>query len=84
MKDNWVLFIGFALVVGPAIICGMKGKWWFGVLGLFLTPIFSWVGMCRLAKPGSYWDSKYYGHHKMQRSWERFEKKSFEKAQASS
>ena len=64
-----VLFV--AVWVGPAVICFMKGKPWFALLGLFVVAAFSIVGAIRLAKPTSSW-ARRYDDAKLAESIERF------------
>jgi heme O synthase-like polyprenyltransferase len=49
-----------AALLAFAVICAMKGKWVFFVLGWF-SGIFWMVGAWRLAKPNSYWAKRRYG-----------------------
>jgi hypothetical protein len=68
-----VLGIGIGLLISWAfvIVCFMKGKLMWGVLGLYLAP-FAIVGACRLAKPTSAWAKKRYDEDKLARSRERY------------
>ena len=63
----------FVLLVwlGVIVVCAMKGKPWFAVLGL-LWGIFAIIGAIRLAKPNSWWDRHRYGEAKHQRAVDRF------------
>jgi hypothetical protein len=49
---------GFVLVLlfnlPFTIVCLLKGKTWFGLLGVYFTP-FALIGALRLARPGSVW-----------------------------
>jgi hypothetical protein len=56
-----------ALYVVPAVICGLKGKPWMLVLGLFF-PALLWVGSLRLAKPDSWWARTEYDQDQMGRA----------------
>jgi hypothetical protein len=49
--------IGLLLVLG--VICAMKGKWVFSVVGFF-SGIFWIIGASRLAKPNSFWARRWY------------------------
>ncbi len=60
------------IYIGIMILCEMKGKPWFTALGLLFIP-FSLVGAIRLAKPESYWDRKWYGKEKHDRTVRRYE-----------
>lgn len=62
----WLLILLSVLVV-----CGMKGKWGFVVLG-FLVPVFWIVGAVKLAKPTSWWARRYYGDATMSESEQHF------------
>ena len=63
------LAIGWAFV----IVCFMKGKLIWGVLGLYLPPI-AIVTACRLARPSSWWARRKYDDapEKLERSRERY------------
>jgi hypothetical protein len=49
--------VTYGVLLGCAVICGMKGKLGFVALGLVI-PIFWIVGAVRPAKPDSYWASR--------------------------
>lgn len=53
------------------VICFLKGKLIWGVLGIYLGPI-ALVGASRLAKPGSWWARRRYGPAKLARSTDRY------------
>jgi hypothetical protein len=57
-----------------AVLCFMKGKPGFALLGIFLAGIFAIVGAIRVAKPGSWWANRYYepGSAKEQLARQRF------------
>jgi hypothetical protein len=57
-----VVLVG--LLVGFAVICGMKGRWILFALG-FLNGAFWIVGALRLGKPQSYWAKNRYGDLRM-------------------
>jgi hypothetical protein len=48
----------YAVLIGCAATCAIKGKFWFVGFGLVL-PIFWIVGAVRPGKPGSAWDSRF-------------------------
>ena len=56
-----------ALYVVPAIVCGLKGKLWMLVIGLFV-PVLLWIGSSRLAKPDSWWARTEYDQDQMGRA----------------
>jgi len=58
---------GWALCV----ICFMKGKLMWGVLGIYLSPL-ALIGAIRLAKPDSSWARRRYGPEKLARSERRY------------
>jgi hypothetical protein len=64
-----VILIGGLLSV--AVVCAMKGKWLFFVLGWF-SGLFWIVGALRLAKPDSYWARRRYGSHELAEAERRF------------
>jgi hypothetical protein len=53
------------------IICFLKGKLIWGVLGIYLWPV-GLIGAIRLAKPGSWWSRRRYGEEKRARALERY------------
>ena len=53
------------------VICFMKGKLMWGVVGIYAFPI-AIIGASRLAKPNSSWATKRYDEKKMARSRERY------------
>ena len=64
-------------MIALMVVSYQKGRpalCWLGLIGL----IFPLVGACRLAKPGSPWYVKRYGHGKRKRSWERWEQTPYE------
>ena len=56
------------------VITFMKGKYVFGVLGIFFG-IFCLIGAVRLAKPNSWWARNRYDNVKMGESRERYPEK---------
>ena len=72
----WVAACGafIAVFLTSTLICGMKGRWVFlilGVLSIFLFPL-TIFGAIRIAKPNSYWARKYYTPEMMKLALERF------------
>jgi hypothetical protein len=68
------LIVGLALIVGLlslGVICAMKGKWVFFVVGFFWG-IFWIVGAWRMGKPNSYWARRRYGDEQMREAERRF------------
>jgi hypothetical protein len=68
------LIVGLMLILGLlslAVICAMKGKWVFFVLGWF-SGIFWLVGASRLALPYSFWARRWYSDAKMADARRRF------------
>jgi hypothetical protein len=61
------ILIALAMVV----VCGLKGKWGFVVLG-FALPILWIVGAVKMAKPNSIWARQYYGDVTMSESEQHF------------
>ena len=53
------ILAALAINVACAVVCFMKGKPWFGLLGVFVAGPFGWIGAARIAKPGSSWYLKY-------------------------
>lgn len=68
------IFFGVVLIGGLlwlAVICAMKGKWVFFVVGWF-SGIFWIVGAWRLGKPSSYWAKRRYGDAELREAERRF------------
>jgi hypothetical protein len=63
--------VELAIALGCLVICGMKGKWGFVVLG-FILPVFWVIGAVKMAKPMSWWASRYYGDVAMSDSEQHF------------
>ncbi len=63
------------LVLVLAVLCALKGKYLFAVVGMFV-PFISLVGAIRLAKPGSWWAQRRYpeGSAKAVKAHERYER----------
>jgi hypothetical protein len=62
-----------ALYIVPFAITMLKGKFWTGMISVFiLGPLVAVVGACRLAKPGSWWETRMYGAPQRARSRARF------------
>ena len=59
-----------ALLLGPSVVCWLKGKRLWATLG-FITQ-WHWIPVFRLAKPESWWARRYYDDEKMRRSRIRF------------
>jgi len=56
-----VVLLGiFALYVWCLVVCAMKERWVFFVLGI-LFGLFAFIGACLSAKPGSSWARKHGG-----------------------
>jgi hypothetical protein len=50
-----------AINVSLSGICFLKGKFWLGAISLMVGGVFvSIFGVCRLAKPGSWWTTRLY------------------------
>jgi hypothetical protein len=59
-----VLLVVVALVLALPVICALKGKWGFLLLGLLIH--WFWIfGAIRLAKPDSWWARRNYGPDKL-------------------
>ena len=66
-----------ALFASTAVICFLKGKPVFGILGVLALlfggfSLWALIGACRIAKPTSWWARKKYGPEKMDVSHRRF------------
>ena len=66
-----------ALFASTAVICFLKGKPVFGVLGILALlfgglSLWALIGACRIAKPTSWWACKKYGPEKMNIAHQRF------------
>lgn len=60
-----------AILLGALVVCGLKGKWGFVLLGLFVAP-FWFIGAIKIAKPRSWWAHRYYGDVAMSESEQHF------------
>jgi hypothetical protein len=69
-----LILIGGLLSLG--VICVMKGKWVFFVLGWF-SGIFWIIGASRLGKPHSYWARRRYGDLELAEAERRFSRRLF-------
>jgi hypothetical protein len=69
-----LIIIGGLLSLG--VVCAMKGKWVFFVLGWF-NGIFWIVGASRLGKPNSYWSRRKYEDLEIAEARRRFSRKPF-------
>jgi hypothetical protein len=58
-------------LIGFAVVCAMKGKWVFFVLGFF-SGVFWIVGALRLGKPKSHWAMRRYGDLRIVEAERRF------------
>jgi hypothetical protein len=66
-----------ALLASTAVICFLKGKPVFGILGVLALlfggfSLWALIGACRIAKPTSWWARKKYGPEKMDIAHRRF------------
>jgi hypothetical protein len=59
-----------ALMLGAIVVNGLKGKWGF-VVGGFLIHLLWPIGAIRLAKPGSWWATRFYDELTMAESLRR-------------
>ena len=75
VNGSFESLLGFAIALVIAwtfvVICFMKGKLIWGVLGIYAFPV-AIVGACRLARPNSSWAKKRYDDEKLARSHERY------------
>jgi hypothetical protein len=65
-----VLYLAGLLSV--VVICFLKKKPVFAVLGITQSPLWAIIGACRIAKPDSWWARKKYGPDKMTIAHQRF------------
>ena len=65
------IIINTAIGLGFAIVCFLKGKLIWGVIGVFLSPV-GIIGSLRLARPESWWARNRYDEHKLERSRRRY------------
>ena len=63
--------VGVAVGIGLLVICWLKGKRGFAFLGV-VVPFVWLIGAIRLAKPTSYWATRWYGDAKMAEAEQRF------------
>jgi hypothetical protein len=62
----------FAGLLSVVVICSLKKKPVFAVLGITQSPLWAIIGACRIAKPDSWWARKKYGPDKMTIAHQRF------------
>ena len=67
----------FALFASTAVVCFLKGKPAFGILGILALlfggfSLWALIGACRIAKPTSWWARKKYGPEKIDIAHRRF------------
>jgi hypothetical protein len=55
----------------PATITGLKGKYGYLAVGVFIHVLW-WIGAIRLAKPDSVWARRFYAPDKLDRAYVRF------------
>jgi hypothetical protein len=60
-----------AIAIALVVVCALKGKWGFVVLG-FALPILWVIGAVKMAKPNSFWARQYYGDVSMSESEQHF------------
>lgn len=73
------VIVEIAIALTLLIICALKGKWGFALLG-FLFPLLWAIGAVKIAKPRSWWAKHYYGDVSMSRSEQHFVLSSRERA----
>lgn len=66
-----IAILAVAINLAIVVITFMKGKYVFGVIGIFV-PLFALFGACRLAKPDSSWARNNYDDVKLAASRERY------------
>ena len=78
-QAGYLLGLGtiLALFASTAVICFLKGKPVFGILGVLALlfggfSLWALIGACRIAKPTSWWARKKYGPEKMEIAHRRF------------
>jgi hypothetical protein len=70
VADALALLAVVAFLIVPSVICWLKGKKLWAVFG-FIT-LWHWIPVFRLAKPDSWWATRYYDEEKLVRSRGRF------------
>jgi hypothetical protein len=63
--------IVLVILLTALVVCGLKGKWGFVVLGFFVVPLW-FIGAVKIAKPRSWWAHHYYGDVTMSESEQHF------------
>ncbi len=66
-----IAILAVAINLAIVVITFMKGKYVFGIIGIFI-PLFALFGACRQAKPDSSWARSRYDDIQMARSIERY------------
>lgn len=60
------------LIILPALVTGLKGRYGLLLIGFVIPGVVVWViGALRLARPGSFWERRFYSPEKRRRSLER-------------
>jgi hypothetical protein len=65
------LVVSHAIGLALAIVCALKGKLMWAVVGVYVSPV-ALIGAWRLAKPGSWWAGRRYDEAKLARARERY------------
>jgi len=50
--------VAYAILLGCAVVCALKGKFWFVAFGVLL-PIFWIIGSVRPSRSGAFWASHF-------------------------
>lgn len=73
MRSLVVFLAVFGLVILPAVVTALKGRYGLLLVGFLVPGIFVWViGALRLARPSSFWARRFYSADKRARSDARY------------
>ncbi len=72
VSDIIDLIVTQAIGLTFVVVCFMKGKLMWGVVGIYISPV-AMIGAFRLAKPDSAWARKRYDEAKLARAHERYD-----------
>lgn len=70
LADVGYVLLGIAFVFGPSVVCWLKGKRRWAVIGFFT--LWHWIPTFRLAKPDSWWALHFYGQEKTAGAHQRY------------
>lgn len=64
--------LAVVLIIGPATVTALKGQWVLFAAGFLTIGTVWWIAALRLARPGSWWDRRFYRPEKRGRAERRY------------